>query len=179
MGENIYDMFDFIVSNYENLPEVICFVKADVIPRHCGEDKFAQIIHNKYYTPIENYSRTVSGYTYGAYAFVDGNDNYNENSNEINYVAGSVHRGRYFTNYKSFLDDIFENWEVGDYIKFPPGGCHLIPRTDILKYNKSFYEWLRNIVSYDVRPGEAFILERAIQTLFTCDWIIKDKYLNI
>ena len=66
VGENIYDMADFIVNNYHNLPEIMVFVKADVIPRHCGEEKFEKIIKNNFYTPIENYIRTTPLYTPGS-----------------------------------------------------------------------------------------------------------------
>jgi hypothetical protein len=178
VGHNIYDMFDFILENYDNLPEIICFVKGNVIPRHCGEEKFSKIIHNKEYTPIENYSREVEGYYPGAYSFVDENDNYHENSNEVNYTASVIHPGKYFNNYQSFLNEIFENPKVGQYIKFPPGGCHLVTRENILKYNKHFYENARMWVSWDVRPGEAFLFERFCTIIFNSDWIIKDKYIR-
>ena len=41
---NIGEKFDIILNNYDNLPEMVCFVKGDVIPRHCGEEKFSKII---------------------------------------------------------------------------------------------------------------------------------------
>jgi hypothetical protein len=176
VGQSVYDMFDYILNNYDNLPEMVCFVKGDVIPRHCGEEKFSKIIHNKEYTSIENYSRIIEQYTDGAYSFVDENDNYHENSGEVNYTVASIHHGKYFNNYESFLSEIFENPEFNQYIKFPPGGCHLIPRENILRFNKSFYEDARLWVSWDVRPGEAFLFERAGTTLFTSNWIIKEKY---
>jgi hypothetical protein len=178
VGQSVYDMFDFIVNNYEKLPDIICFVKGDVIPRHCSEEKFSKIIHKKSYTTIENYSRNIDGYTPGCYSFVDDNDNYHENSNEVNYVAGVIYPGKYYNNYKTFLSDIYENSFVSEYIKFPPGGCHLVPKENILRYNIEFYKWLRSIVDYEVRPGEAFLLERATSTIFTTNWIIKDKYRN-
>ena len=45
-GANIYDIFDFITNNYYNLPEIIIFCKGNVIPRHCGYEKFKSIINN-------------------------------------------------------------------------------------------------------------------------------------
>lgn len=178
VGENIYDMADFIVNNYDNLPEVMVFVKADVIPRHCGEEKFAKIIKNNFYTPIENYCRETQGYSEGAYAYVDENDCYWENSHEVNNLLRVTHPGKYFTNYQSFFHEVFENPTFGYYLRFAPGGCHLITRKDILRYNKEFYELIRKITSWDIRPGEAFILERGIYTIYTNNYIIKDKYKN-
>lgn len=178
VGENIYDMFDFIVTNYSNLPEVMVFVKADVIPRHCGEEKFARIIHNKEYTPIENYSRTVAGYTNGAYSYVDSDDGYMERSGEISYLLSHIHPGKYFKTYNDFLYEVYEDPEFPDYIRFAPGGCHLITKKDILKYNKQFYEMLKESTGWDIRPGEAFLLERAIYTIFKNSFRIKEKYRN-
>jgi hypothetical protein len=176
VGQSVYDMFDYILNNYDNLPEMVCFVKGDVIPRHCGEEKFSKIIHNKEYTTIENYSRILDKYTEGAYSFVDENDNYHENSSEVNYQVSNIHRGKYFSNYQSFLSEIFENPEFGQYIKFPPGGCLLIPKENILRFNKNFYENARMWVSWDVRPGEAFLFERSYTSIFTSNWDIKEKY---
>jgi hypothetical protein len=179
VGENIYDMFDFIVNNYENLPEIMVFVKADVIPRHCGEDKFEKIINNnKVFTPIENYTRTVPGYTPGAYAYVDENDGYMESSNEVNYVI-TIHPCKYLSSYQQFLYEVYENPSFYNYIRFAPGGNYLITKNDILKYNKKFFNMVRELVSWDIRPGEAFIIERALYTIFNNDFIIKKQYRNI
>ncbi len=38
---------------------------------------------------------------------------------------------------------------------------------------------VRELVSWDIRPGEAFIIERALYTIFNNDFIIKKQYRNI
>jgi hypothetical protein len=179
VGENIYDMMDFIVENYENLPEVMVFVKADVIPRHCSEEKFTEVIRKKEYTPIENYSRNTSSYFPGAYSFVDENDGYSQKSVEIDYITTHIHFCLHIGSYYELLTETFENPEFGEYIRFAPGGCHLVPRETILKYTKSFYEWLREASSWYVQPGEAYIIERALNTIFGSNYKIKDKYRNL
>ena len=178
VGENVYDMADFIVKNYTNLPDVMVFVKADVVPRHCGEEKFSNIIKNVFYTPIENYCRNTPGYHQGAYAYVDEHDGYWESSTEVNYLLSAIHPGKYFNTYQSFFFEVFENPTFGNYIRFAPGGNHLITKKDILRYNVHFYELIRTITSWDVRPGEAFLLERGIYTIFNNDYIIKEKCKN-
>lgn len=178
VGENIYDMFDFIVENYGNLPDIMIFVKADVIPRHCGEEKFSKIINNDYFTPIENYCRTVSGFSPNAYAYVDENDGYMESSNEINYVL-TIHPCKYLNSYNHFFYEVYENPIFNQYIRFAPGANYLITKNDILKYNINFYEMVRSIVSWDIRPGEAFIIERALYIIFNNNFNIKEKYKNI
>ena len=176
VGANIYDIFDFIVNNYENLPEITIFCKGNVIPRHCGVEKFNQIINNKKFTSIENYIRDHPRYSDGIYSFVDETDAYHESQNEINYTVNNIHRPKYINSYREMLNDIFENPVFGEYIRFAPGGNYIIPKFDILKYNKNFYKTMRNYVSWDVKPGEAYILERAMFILYNNNFKIKDKY---
>ena len=178
VGANIYDIFDFIVNNYDNLPDTTIFCKGNVIPRHCGFDKFKDIINNTEFTTIENYIREAPRYSPNIYAFVDETDGYNEKPIEVDATVARIHLCKYVFSYRNMLNEIFENASVGEYIRFAPGGNHIIPKSDILKYNKHFYETMREYVSWHVQPGEAYILERAMFTLFNNSFTIKEKYDN-
>jgi len=76
------------------------------------------------------------------------------------------------------LNSIFENPTFSEYIRFAPGGNHIITRKDILRYNKTFYEDMVKYVGWDVKPGEAYILERAMFTLYNNEFKIRDRYIN-
>jgi hypothetical protein len=178
VGANIYDIFYFIVNNYENLPEITIFCKGNVIPRHCGVEKFKKIINNKEFTTIENYIRDTPKWSKDIYAYVDETDAYHENPREVDFTAAYIHKSRYIFTYNQMLNEIFENPTFGEYIRFALGANHIIPKIDILRYNKKFYETMKEYVSWDVKPGEAYILERVIFTLFNNDFIIKDRFKN-
>ena len=178
VGANIYDIFDFITTNYENLPDTMIFCKGNVIPRHCGFDKFRKIINNTEFTTIENYIRDHPRHSPDIYSFVDETDAYHEKPIEVNATVARIHKCKYIFSYHDLLNEIFENATVNEYIRFAPGGNHIIPKKDILKYNKYFYETMRHYVSWHVQAGEAYLLERAIFTLFKGDFIIKEKYTN-
>jgi len=178
VGANIYDIFDFIVENYNNLPETTIFCKGNVIPRHCGFDKFKKIINNTEFTTIENYIRDHPRHSPNIYSFVDETDAYHEKPIEVNATVARIHLCKSLFSYQELLDEIFEDGTVGEYIRFAPGGNHIIPKTSILKYNKHFYETMRDMVSWHVQPGEAYLLERALFTLFENSFIIKNKYNN-
>jgi len=178
VGANIYDIFDFIATNYENLPEIIIFCKGNVIPRHCGYEKFKNIINNTTFTTIENYIREAPKYSKGIYAFVSENDEYHENPIEVNATVRNVHKSKYIFSYQGMLDEVFENATVSEYIRFAPGANHIIPKSDILKYNKNFYLKMREYVSWHVQPGESYLLERALFTLFNNSFNIREKYKN-
>jgi hypothetical protein len=109
VGANIYDIFDFIATNYDNLPETIIFCKGNVIPRHCGFEKFKKIINNTVFTTIENYMDTHPRYSPGIYAFVDETDAYHENPIEVDSTVSSIHKSKYIFSYSEMLHEIFEN----------------------------------------------------------------------
>jgi hypothetical protein len=176
VGANIYDIFDFIVTNYENLPNTMIFCKGNVIPRHCGFDKFKEIINNTEFTTIENYIRDHPRHSPNIYSFVDETDAYHEKPIEVDTTVAMIHLCKYVFSYRDMLNEIFEDATVGEYIRYAPGANHIIPKTDILKYNKHFYETMREYVSWHVQPGESYLLERSIFTLFNNSFTIKEKY---
>lgn len=178
VGANIYDIFDFINENYNNLPEIMIFCKGNVIPRHCGIRKFIELVNNTTFTPIENYIRETPNFHDGIYSFVNDDDAYYECYMEVNGTVNSVHKSKTFFSYKSLLDEIFENGGHEYYIRFSPGANYIITKQDVLKYNKIFYETMKELVSWHVQPGEAYLLERALFTLFNNNFIIKEKYNN-
>lgn len=178
VGANIYDIFDFIVNNYEDLPEITIFCKGNVIPRHCGFEKFETVINNTEFTTLENYIRNHPRHSPNIYSFVDETDAYHEKPIEVNATVRRIHKTKYIHSYGDMLNEIFENATVGEYIRFAPGANHIIPKSDILKYNKHFYETMRNYVSWHIQPGEAYLLERALFTLYSNSFIIKEKYHN-
>jgi hypothetical protein len=83
---------------------------------------------------------------------------------------------KYFNNTNNFLQEVFVNPELPEYIRFSPGGNYIIPKNTILKYSKNFYEQIRKILSWDVVVGESHLIERCIHTFFTCDYEVKEKY---
>jgi len=179
VGCNIYDIFDFVYSNYDNLPEIMIFCKGNVVPRHCGFEKFNSIINNLEFTSIENYIRESPKYQPNIYAYVDEDDGYHENPIEVNNTVNLIHFSKYIFSYEQLLSEIFENPTFSEYIRFAPGGNYIIPKNDILRYNKLFYKTMREYVSWHPRPGEAFLLERALYTIYKNNFEIKNKYRTI
>lgn len=178
VGANIYDIFDFITSNYENLPEIMLFCKGNVIPRHCGIRKFIEISNNTKFTPIENYIRETPSFHKGIYSYVDENDCYFESHYEVNNTVNTIFKSKTFFSYKSLLDEIFENAVHNYYLRFSPGANYILTKSDVLKYNKHFYNTMRELVSWHVQPGEAYLLERMMLTLFENNFVVREKYKN-
>jgi len=180
VGQNIYDMLDFILTHYDNLPEVMIFCRAAFLfPKgrikplsngNCNEDSFLKMANNKTLTELHDYGAEVhDGYS----SKMDADGGFLELNNSWYFNS---HPGRYFKNQNDFLRDVFVNPVIPEYIRFSPGANYIVPKSNILKYEKYFYERLRDYVGWDVVTGEAHMIERCIYTIFTCNYVVKDKY---
>ena len=178
LGSNIHEIFEFIYSHYDKLPEIMIFCKGNVFPRHCSEEKFKKIINNTELTPIQNYIRNTPKYSPNIYAYVDDNDLYYEKPIEVNTTVNRIHKSKYIFSYSQLLDEIFEDSYVGEYICFAPGANYIITKNDALKFNKNFYKTMLGFISWTTIPGESYLFERALFTIYGSDFIIKNKYKN-
>jgi len=68
------------------------------------------------------------------------------------------------------------NFMIEPYIRFSPGGNYIIPKKNILKYSKKFYERIRECMNEDVITAEIWMIERATYTIFICDWEVNEQY---
>ena len=181
VGQNIYDMFDFIVTHYDNLPEVTIFCRAAFLfPKgrqkplsngNCSADKFFKLANNKSFTELHDFGVDVHD---GHASKMDVDGGFLELNNSWYF---NIHTGKYFKNLNDFLKDVYINPVIPEFIRFSPGANYIVPKENILKYNKYFYERLREYVSWDVVIGEAHMLERCIYTIFTCNYEVRDKYI--
>ena len=197
LGQNVYDIFDFIYMNYESLPEINIFCRAaflnpkdDGISRYdengrkistgnCSEEYFIKICNNIDFTEIHDFGSEAheryknqpvpaSKLDPDGYGFLEINNSW--------YL--SSHGSKFFNSLNHFLSEVFENPEYPEYVRFSPGANYIIPRKNILRYNKHFYEEMRKFIGWDVITGEAHIVERALYILFTSNLKIKLKYRN-
>jgi hypothetical protein len=190
VGQNIYDIFDFIVSNYDNLPETTIFCrgcifnkKDDGIIRYdssgkristgnCSEDYFLEICNRKSFTEIQDFTKDSWRFN-GVSNKVSDDGGYLE-LNRNWWVASA--KTRHYNDINKFFSDMYINPPIQEYIRFSPGGNYIIPRKNILRYSVKFYEKIRSILEWDVIIGEAHMIERALHTIFTCDYEVREEF---
>ena len=180
VGQNLYDMFDFIITHYDNLPDATIFCRACIhYPKetpegesygNCSEEKFVSLMNNNTFTELHDFGPEVHN---GVGSRMGPNGEFLEINNSwyLNHVPW-----RYFGNLNVFLKDVYVNPIIPKYIRFSPGANYIIPKENILKYSKNFYERIREYLGWDCVVGEAHILERCLYTIFTCDYEVRDKY---
>lgn len=153
IGSDIYDKFSFIIDNYDNLPEVAVYTKANIF-KYITKEEFNLIKNNKTFTPIltKNHEEkpAVSFYKDDIYWEI----------NNLWYL------GAHPT--KNSLDELFSLLGIWNmrYVPFAPGSNYILPKENILKHPKEFYIKLRSFLEWDRYPGEAMVIERGLYTLW-------------
>ena len=153
-GTDIYDKFSWIIDNYDNLPNVVLLSKSNLL-KYISKDEFELLKDNKTFTPLltqhHKVYEPVCRYADGMYEEI--NNKYYLNSHPC----------------KSEMIEMELMVILGldkKYIQFAPGSNYILPKENILKHTKEFYQKLRSYLEWDRYPGEAQIMERALYTLW-------------
>jgi hypothetical protein len=173
-GHNLSDYFRFILDHYDNLPEITIFGKGNMFPRHVRREYFEHVMNNNYFTPIEDPKMHNPVWPKG---FFSSDGGFNEINNSL-YLKAPGHPLKYFDDYNEFLKFCFKNPILPRYVRFPPGAMFILPKAHILKYPKVFYENLLEISSYALFPGEAYIIERALYTIWVGNFEVNKNMLQ-
>jgi len=157
VGYNIYDYLSYIVDNYNDLPDVVLFMKGNMLKRHISQGEWDKIKDNTTFTPIltQNHEVDNVGNKYIDGLYYEKNDSW--------YLYS--YPRRYYTNYNDFARDF--DLPTPEYLGFAPGGCYIVPKKNILKHGILFYEKLRSLVSWHQTPAEAHMIERALHTIWS------------
>lgn len=155
-GSDIYDKLGYIIENYDNLPDVAVYTKANIF-KYITPEEFEKIKDNKTFTPILT-------------------RNHQEKKNVCYYDINGMYweiNNRWFlgahpTKTPQTADELYRLLEIDKlwYVPFAPGSNYILPKENILKHSKEFYEKLRSYLDWSVYPGEAQIMERGLHTLW-------------
>ena len=155
IGSDIYDKLTFIVDNYSALPDVAAYIKANLFD-YITPKEFEAIRFNETFTPILTMRHKeipgVSFYQDGIYWEV--NNRWFLGAHPVQHPARA--------------DELYHLLGIAkmDYIPFAPGSNYILPKRNILKHPKSFYEKLRAYLEWTIYPGEAQVIERGLYTLW-------------
>lgn len=186
-GHNITTYFSYFDENYDNLPDIICLLKGNIIGRHCSMDFFEKVYDNKSFTFLyydkecwnrfakftsEN-QKVVKEPSFLALenVFLEQNDSW--------YVNSPNHPKKYFNDVDDLLRFIYKDPMVPQYYMFSPGACYIVRREQILRHSRVFYRNLNKIMNYGMSPSfpsEAHQIERMLPIIFSSigevnDWL--------
>lgn len=150
-GADLMDKFSYIVDNYDNLPDVVCFVKGNLF-KYISKEEFDTVCRNKSFTPL----LTQNHKTYLPTCYYEDGMYY-----EINDYA-------YLHPHPCKSNETFEELKVllgfsgKKYLGFAPGGNYIVPKENITQHSKEFYQKLISYLAYTAYSGEAQMLERGL-----------------
>lgn len=168
-GHNISDYLQFIIENYNNLPENLGFAKGNLFPRHIDESTFIsrQMLHGfvSLYGDEGTYHPTYHRFFPSLFISQQVAPGYYiERTN--NWYVKHRKRGKHFPMLHDFSLHFFRR-PPPRYIPFIPGACMIVPSGNIQRWPLDTYKRLYEAVTYDFFPVEAFHLERMMLYFFS------------
>lgn len=156
IGSDIYDKLTFIIDNYDNLPDVAVYTKANLF-KYITKEEFDLVKDNKQFTPLLTQTHKTYSDQDGVVCFYKDGLYYERNNRW------------YLTSHPARSDELYYLLGLNDkeYLTFAPGSNYILPKENIMKHSKAFYEKLRAYLEWTVYPGEAQILERGLYYLWS------------
>lgn len=190
-GHNITSYFSYFAENYDNLPEVICLLKGNMIGRHCSEEFFEQVYDNKSFTFLYDEKQywdkfakfTADGQKNEIGTTFLGMENVYIEKNNSWYADSPNHPKKYFNDVDDLLRFIYKKPMIPQYCMFSPGACFIVRREQVLKHSREFYLNLNKLMDYGTAPNfpsEAHQVERILPIIFTSlsevnEWMNDEK----
>lgn len=159
VGQVDYDKLNYIIDNYDNLPDVFLWGKTNLF-KYITPEEYEEVKDNNKFTPL----------------LTMGHKTYQDNNGWVCYYSEGIYWERnnswylsqfptkYFMSYKEFANEFQLPNPV--YLPFAPGGNYILTRETVHKYGLDYYKKLAQILPYCREPGEAQMCERSYFTLW-------------
>jgi len=158
LGTDIADKLHFIITNYNNLPPVAIYTKANLF-KYITKEEFEEVKNNSFFTPLltknhkvykDDKGKDVCYYQNGIYWEI----------NNLWYL--NEHPCKFDP--KEIMKDL--GIDKLEYVPFAPGSNYILTASDIHKHPIEYYIKLLNYLTWAVYPGEAQIIERGLYTIW-------------
>jgi hypothetical protein len=165
-GNNQRDIFHYIYSNYDILPDVMTFIQGNPFD-HCKKKKFDETINNIAFTALESFEDLIN--ITNSSQKIDADGGYMER-NDSWYI--SAHNRTYnqtckWNSFDDFMNDTFVNYIPQDWNRFTPGSQYIITKEIANHYSREFWLYLMNILNAN-NMTEGHIIERSLWMIFQC-----------
>jgi len=165
IGTDIFDKLSFIITNYNTLPDVCIYTKANLF-KYITKEEFNAIKDNTSFTPLLTMNHAT-------YKDEDGSKGLKPGQDVCFYKDGiywEVNNMWYLNQYPIKHDPKEVMKAVGidgmEYVPFAPGSNYILTKEDIRKHPVEFYIKLANYLGWAVYPAEAQIIERGLYTIW-------------
>lgn len=158
-GQVDYDKLGYLVENYDNLPEAFVWGKANLF-KYTTELELTKAIENNNFAPLLRFDHKTYSDKYGEVCFYEKGIYWERNDSWYVTELDTRH-------FKSFSEFAAARYMKNPpFIPFPPGGNFLLTRERVHRYNRDFYQEMRDVLPYSSNPAEAHMCERAYYLLW-------------
>lgn len=161
IGTDIADKFQFIIDNYDNLPEMAVYTKCNLF-KYIPKPEFDEVYKSANgFTPLLTQNHRIYKDSRGVDVNFYQNGMYFEINNKF-YLQSHPVRDPYYVHKIEQMMGIYGK----TYIPFAPGSNYILTRDNIRQHPKSFYEELRSYLMWNVYPGEGQLMERGLYEIW-------------
>lgn len=158
-GQVDYDKLNYLVDNYDTLPDVFLWGKSNLF-KYITKEEYELVKDNKTFTPL----------------LTQGHKTYNDNNGPVCYYSGGLYHERnnswymtqfqnkYFNSYAEFAKAFQLPSPV--FLPFAPGGNYILTREAVHKYSPDYYANMASVLNYCREPAEAQMCERSYYNMF-------------
>ena len=161
IGDVDADKLDYLVENYDSLPEVFLWSKTNLF-KFIEEEEFKEALKSPGFKPLLTQHHNTYSDRWGTVNYYSGNL-YHERADSWFFNAGLDNSGRF----GGWSDWCFEFGIPHErYIPFAPGGSYLLSKERVHRYSRDFYAKMRDVLTYAKHPVEAHCCERSYYYLW-------------
>lgn len=156
MGDVDYDKLSYLVTNYDNLPDVFVWGKTNLF-KYVDEEYFAEALKKREFTPLLKFDHVVYQDQFGVVCRYKGNM-YEERADSWFFNNPQLAANN-FSNWKDWCDHF--GLPKANFIPFAPGGNYILTRERVHYYSRDYYDKMRSKLLYATHPAEAHAAERS------------------
>ena len=173
-GHSLGNFFEWIVTNYESLPERVALVKSNIVPRHVVDfDALKGLFANQ-----AGVVMLWSDPNFSSSNFQDSKLFQNFYLERNNSWFMTTQTDRRFSDFDAFMDFVFTDWPRPKWIPFAPGACYLVSREHLESVPKELFQFLLEVSTYKYFPAESYAVERAMWLIFNQSGTFQERFLS-
>ena len=172
IGQVDYPKLNYLVDNYDNLPEVFMWGKTNLFKNdftpeihvsphiYMTKEEYDKVKDNQFFTPLLTQHHKVYADKLGVVCYYE--DGMYFDRTPLIFLANNG--AKFFNSYGEFAKAFgFPN---PPYIPFAPGGNYILTKETVHKYSRDLYAKMASLLPYCSAPLEAHFCERVYYTLW-------------
>ena len=169
LGSDIADKLHYIITNYNNLPPVAVYTKANLLEKYITQPEFDKVKNNSWFTPLLTVNHQETKYD-GTEEYVKRHGTNKDVSFYKDGIYWELNNMWYLNEYPCKHNPKEIQALLGidkmEYVPFAPGSNYILTAEDIRRHPVEFYIKLLNYLTWAVYPAEAQIIERGLYTVW-------------